>query len=219
VFKANYTSTGWTMQNRPYRFDSKTAPPAPPNVLFDGTRLGLEAAMITTLSIAIPAGLHGGLSSCLGYFIRFSEIAKAEPKAFALGSFFWLSMAGILVLCMATFFGIAIPTMLYTMGLVRFSLFWLRKRWDRDKLANAIAGGILGLLFGTPCTVLVMLLVDMRFSLSLYAQLLRWPALLTIDGIVLLWFTLLPVVNIIGGVRSGIKIGEIVDNVKMHWFF
>jgi hypothetical protein len=207
------------MQNTPYRFDSRTAPPAPPNVLFDGTRLGLEATMITTLSIAIPAGLHSGFSTTLGYFIRFSEIAKANPKAFALGPFFWGSLAGILVLCMAMFFGTAIPSMLYTMGLVRFSLFWLRKRWDRDKLANAIAGGILGLLFGTPCTVLVMLLIDMQFSISLYGELLRWPAVLTIDSIVLLWFTLLPLINIIGGVRSGLKIAEIIDNVKMHWFY
>ena len=207
------------MQNTPYRFDSRTAPPAPPNALFDGTRLGLEAAMITVLAIAIPAGLHIGLSSNLGFFIRYSEAADVVPKAFALGSFIWTSLAGILVLSMALFFGIAIPTMLYTMGLVQFSLFWLRKRWDRDKVANGIAGGILGLLFGTPCTAMVMLLVDMRPSGALYAELMRWPAILTIDGIVLLWFTLLPVINIIGGVRSGLKIAEIVENVKMHWFF
>jgi hypothetical protein len=175
--------------------------------------------MVTTLGIAIPAGLHSGLSANLGFFIRYAEAAGMAPNAFAWWPFIWTSLAGVLVLSMALFFGIAIPTMLYTMGLVRFSLFWLRKRWDRDKLANGIAGGILGLLFGTPCTALVMLLVDMRLSGALYAALLRWPAILTIDGIVVVWFTLLPLINIIGGVRSGLKIGEIAENVKMHWLF
>ena len=207
------------MKNTSYRYNSRSAPPAPPNVLFDGTRLGLEATMITALSIAIPAGLHSGLSANLGFFIRYAEAVGMEPKAFALGPFIWASLAGVLVLCMALFFGIAIPTMFYTMGLVQFSLFWLRKRWERDKLATAIVGGILGLLFGTPCTVLVMLLIDMRLYGSLYAELMRWPAILTVDGIVLLWFTLLPAINVIGGVRSGLKIGEIAENVKMHWFF
>jgi hypothetical protein len=207
------------MQNTPYRYDSRTSPPAPPNVLFDGTRLGLEATMVTVLGIGIPAALHSALSANLGFFIRLGEVAGVAPKAFSLGSFFWLTLAAVLVLSMALFFGMAIPSMLYTMGLVRFSLFWLRKRWDHDKLANAIAGGILGLVFGTPCTVVVMLLVDMQLSLSLFGELLRWPAILTIDGIILVWFTLLPVVNIIGGVRSGLKIAEIVENVKMYWVF
>lgn len=207
------------MQNTPYRYDSRTAPPSPPNVFFDGTRLGLEATMITSLSIAIPAGLHSGLSSNLGFFTRYADVAAVVPRAFTVGSFIWASLGGMLVLCMAMFFGTAIPTMLYTMGLVQFSLFWLRKRWKRDKLANAIAGGILGLLFGAPCSLLVMLLTDMRFSPLLYLELLRWPAILTIDGIVLLWFTLLPVINIIGGVRSGLKIGGIAETVKMNWFF
>jgi hypothetical protein len=59
----------------------------------------------------------------------------------------------------------------------------------------------------------------MRFTPSLYAELLRWPAILTIDGIALVWFSLLPLLNAIGGVRSGLKIAEIVENVKMHWFY
>jgi hypothetical protein len=207
------------MQNTPYRYDDRTAPPSPPNVLFDGTRLGLEATMLSALCIAIPAGLHVGLSANLGYFIRHAEVLTVEARAFALGSFLFSSLGGMLVLCMALFFGIAIPTMLYTMGLVSFSLFWLRKRWGRDKLANAVAGGILGFLFGTPCTVLVMLLIDMRPSASLYAEVMRWPSILTIDAIVLVWFILLPLINAIGGVRSGFKIAGIIENLKMYWIY
>jgi hypothetical protein len=207
------------MRNTPYRHNDRTASPSPPNVLFDGTRLGLEATMISALCIAIPAGLHSGLSATLGYFIRNTDALAVEAKAFTLGPFIFSSLAGVLILCMMMFFGIAIPTMLYSMGLVSFSLHWLRKRRGRDKLANAIAGGILGFLFGTPCTVLVMLLIDMRPSGPLYADLVRWPAILTIDAIVLLWFTLLPLINTIGGVRSGLKIAEIVENVKMYWIY
>ena len=204
------------MQNTPDRYNNRTAPP---NVLFDGTRLGLEATMITALCIAIPAGLHSGLSATLGYFTRYAELLAVEAKSFALGSFIFSSLAGVLVMCMMLFFGIAIPTMLYTMGLVVFSLNWLKKRRGRDKLANAIVGGILGFLFGAPCTVLLLILIDMKPSGLLYAELIRWPAVLTIDAIILLWFTLLPIFNVIGGVRSGLKIAKIVENIKMYWVF
>jgi hypothetical protein len=207
------------MQNTRYQYDSRTAPPSPPNVLFDGTRLGLEATMITALSVAIPAGIQIGLSANLGYLTRLAEGVTTGGKAFTLGPFIFSSLAGILVLCMVMFFGIAIPTMFYTMGLVWFSLQWLRKRLSRDKLANAIAGGILAFLFGTPCTILVMLLTEMTPNLALYADLLRWPAILSIDAIVLIWATLTPFLNIIGGVRSGLKIAAIVENVKLYWYF
>jgi hypothetical protein len=188
-------------------------------VLFDGTRLGLEATMITALCVAIPAGLQSGLSANLGYLVRYSEGLVVGGKAFSFGSFIFSSLAGMLVLCMMMFFGIAIPTMLYTMGLVTFSLQWLRKRRGRDRLANVIVGAILALLFGTPCTVIVLLLIDMRPNGSLYVELLRWPNILSIDGIVLLWSTLTPLINIIGGIRSGLKVAEIIENVKMYWYF
>lgn len=202
-----------------YQHNDRTASPSPPNVLFDGTRLGLEATMITSLCVAIPAGLQSGLGATLGYLSRYSDGLAVEANAFSLGSFIFSSLAGMLVLCMAMFFGTAIPTMLYTMGLVSFSLRWLRKRRSRDKLANAIAGGILGFLFGMPCTALVLLLIEMQPNGSLYAELMRWPVILSIDGIILLWSTLMPFLNIIGGVRSGLKIGEIAANVKMYWYF
>ncbi len=207
------------MRDQPYRFDEQTAAPSPPNVLFDGTRLGLEATLFSGLSFAILAGLQCGISITLGYFMRIADGLPDTANPFAPGRFVAMSLFSAFILIMIFFFSAAIPTMLYTMGLVRFSLFWLRKRKGRDKLANAIAGTILAFLFGLPCSALGLLLIDVHPSPALYGELLHWPHLLSIDGMMLLWMSVLPFFNIIGGVRSGIKIGEIVEHMQMYWFF
>lgn len=207
------------MQNQSFRFDEQTAAPGPPNVLFDGTRLGLEATLLSELCFAVPAGLQCGLSITLGYFVRIADGLPDTANPFALGRFLWMSLVSAFILIMILFFSTAIPTMLYTMGLVRFSLFWLRKRKGHDKRANAIAGAILAFLFGLPCTALGLILIDIYPSLALYGELLRWPDLLSIDGMMLLWMTVLPFFGIIGGVRSGIKIGEVVERMQMYWVF
>jgi hypothetical protein len=67
--------------------------------------------------------------------------------------------------------------------------------------------------------VVVLLLIDMTPSGSLYAELLGWPNILSIDGMVLLWSTLTPFINMIGGIRSGLEIAKIIENVKMYWYF
>ena len=80
------------MRNTPYRHNDRTGPPSPPNVLFDGTRLGLEATMISTLGIAIPAGLHSGLSANLGFFIRNADALAVQARTFTLGPFIFSSL-------------------------------------------------------------------------------------------------------------------------------
>lgn len=207
------------MQNQPYRFNEGTAAPSPPNVLFDGTRLGLEATLISGLCFAIPAGLQCGLSITLGYFVRVADGLPDTADPFVLGRFFWMSLFSAFILTMILFFSTSIPTMLYTLGLVQFSLFWLRKRKGHDKRANAIAGAILGFLFGLPCTALGLMLANISPYPALYSELLRWPYILSIDGIFMLWMTALPFLGIIGGVRSGFQIGEIAERVQMYWFF
>jgi hypothetical protein len=207
------------MQEPTYRSNQTETPPSPPNVLFDGTRLGLEATMISGLSIAIPAGLHCGLSATLGYLSRYEEGLPATAKAFSVGSFIGITLLAVMALIMTVFFGSAIPTMLYTMIEVIFSLQWLKKRRGKDKLVNAIAGGILGFLFGIPCTALVMLLTNISLPNASTAELFRWPGILSIDSIVLVWSMLFPLINIIGGVRSGWQIGKIAETVQMYWFF
>lgn len=206
------------MSEQFYRFNEETAPPTPPNILFDGTRLGLEATLLNGLCFAVPAGLHCGLSITLGYFGRLADMPQiASP--FSIGRFFWMSLFSTLVLVMILFFSTAIPTMLYTMGLVRFALFWLSKRKGHDRRANAIVGGILGFLFALPCSAFGLILVDLFPPPANAITLLRWPAILTVDGILMLWMTLLPFFAVAGGVRSGIKLGQIAERVQMYWFF
>jgi|GEM_PF-6648249 len=206
------------MDEQFYRFNEQSTPPSPPNMLFDGTRLGLEATLLSGLCLAVPAGLHCGLSITLGYFARLTDMpAMADP--FSVGRFFWMSLISAFILVMILFFSMAIPTMLYTIGLVRFSLFWLRKRKGHDRRANAVMGGILAFLFALPCSAFGLIMVDIAPRPDLYIELLRWPVILTIDGLFLLWMTLLPFIAIIGGVRSGIKLGEIAERVQIYWIF
>lgn len=201
-----------------YRHNERQSPPAPPNVFFDGTRLGLEGTMIAALIVAIPAGLQSGLSATLGYLVRYAEM-PAEPKAFSFGGLIWGWLLAALPICMILFFGGAIPTMLSNMGLVAYMLRWLRKRRGKDRLAATVAGAVLGLFSGIPCSALAMLVGGISPTFSLYTTLLRWPAILSVDGIFILWLTLLPFANAIAGARSGWKIGQLIEELQIYWFF
>ena len=75
------------MNTGPHSYGSQPHIPRPPNVFFDGTRLGLEGNMLTTLALAIPSGLHISLSVMLGYAVRYAEGLPAESKPFALFGF------------------------------------------------------------------------------------------------------------------------------------
>jgi hypothetical protein len=56
--------------------------------------------------------------------------------------------------------------------------------------------------------VLFFALIDMLPSDLRYATLFRWPEILTVDSVVLLWFSLNPVTNEIAGAQIGWRLGK-----------
>lgn len=203
----------------PYRYSQQRQPPHPPSAFFDGTRLGLEGTMLATLLFAIPGGLHIALSVTLGYAIRYAEGLPPEARAFSFGAFIFASIAGIISLSMLMFFGGAIPTMAYSMGLVSFMLRWVGKRRGRDRLVSTIIGSVSGAVVGVLLSSLLLLLMDMNVSGSLYATLFSWPEILTIDGIALLWLTLLPVMHAASGAQIGWRLGKMTEELSMYYFW
>jgi hypothetical protein len=193
--------------------------PQMPNAFFDGTRLGLEATMFATLWIAIPAGLHIGLSATLGYAVRYAHGLPEETKAFAFFGFFFASLLAVIALAMAFFFGGAIPTMAYSMGLVAFMLYWLGKRRGNLKRTSIIVGSILGLLTGLLMSTAGLMLMGLRPTPGTYATMFHWPEIMTIDGIALLWFTLLPIATAAAGMQSGRKLGDQLETLTMNWYW
>jgi hypothetical protein len=181
--------------------------------------LGLEGNMLTTLTLAIPSGLHISLSVMLGYAVRYAEGLPVESKPFALFGFIFGALLAIIAMAMLLFFVLSIPTMLYSMGLIAIMLRWVGKRWPREKLASTIIGGVMGLLIGIGSTALILMLTDMPVSWALYGTLFRWPAILTIDGIILLWFTLNPLVNAIAGAQIGWRLGKQFEELSLYWFW
>ena len=203
----------------PNRYDRQSEATRPPNVFFDGTRLGLEGTMLTTLIVAGLGGMHIGLSSSLGYAVRMVEGLPEQAKPFALFGFLGISVLSFVSLAMLLFFSTSIPTMLYSMGLVYLMLRWAGKRWGREKLASTIIGAVLGLIAG----ILVMALVALIFGASLtgssYATLYRWPAILSIDGIALFWLTLYPLISTGVGAQIGWRLGKQIENMMLYWFW
>ena len=193
--------------------------PRMPSVFFDGTRLGLEGAMLATLSISIPCGLHIGLSTTLGYAMRYSEGLPAEAKPFSLFGFLLISALAAVFLSMVLFFFGAIPTMAYNMGLVALMLRLMKKVHRKEKLTAALIGSAFGLLTGLGESAIVLLLMGLHPTMSLYTTLLRWPAILSIDGISLLWFTLNPIANAVAGAQSGRRLGEQIAELTLYWFW
>lgn len=207
------------MDDRPLRYSDANTQPTLPNVFFDGTRLGLEAAMITALSIGVLSGIQVSLSSAMGYFVRYADGLPAAAHPVTLGGFVGIWLIAFLAVTMILFFGGAIPVMAYTMGLVSLMLYRLRKRRGRERLVGAIGGGLLGCLCGLPCWWLILMITDMIPNWSFYAAILRWPAIMSVDGVIGIWGVMLPLLNIIGGVRSGYKIGKMIQDVQMLWMF
>ena len=193
--------------------------PRPPNVFFDGTRLGLEGNMLATLGIGIPAGLHISLGVGLGYARRLAEELPTQAKSFTLMGFLFGAVLAIIAMTMVLFFLLAIPTMAYSMVLIALMLRWVGKRWPRQKLASTIIGSLMGLLVGLATSAIVFLLVDAVPSFSLYGAVFRWPEILTVDGIVLLWFTVSPLLNAGAGAQIGWRLGKQLDAISQYWFW
>lgn len=193
--------------------------PQPPSVFFDGTRLGLEGNMLVTLGIGIPAGLHIALSAVLGYASRLQDGLPAQAKQFTIMGFLFAAILSIIAMAMVLFFAMAIPTMIYSMVLIAFMLRWVGKRWPREKLASTIIGAVMGLIVGLASSTLIFLLVNLTPSFALYARVFHWPEILTIDGIVLLWFSLSPLVNAGAGAQIGWRLGKQLEELSQYYYW
>jgi hypothetical protein len=203
----------------PRRYNQQSQVTQPPNVFFDGTRLGLEGSMLGTLTLAGIGGLHIGLSTTLGYAVRYAEGLPDQAKPFTLFGFILTSILAFVALSMLFFFGTSIPTMAYSMGLVWGMLGWVGKRWGREKLASTLLGAALGLLTGLLLVASISLVFGARVDGAAYATLFRWPAILSIDGIVLLILTLYPLVSAGAGVQIGWRLGKHIEEMQLYWFW
>jgi hypothetical protein len=201
------------------RYNQQDEATRPPNVFFDGTRLGLEGSMLSTLVIAGLGGLHIGLSVTLGYAVRIAQGLPDQAKPFALFGFVFASIFAALALAMVLFFGTSIPTMAYSMVLVWAMLRWVGKRWGRDKLASTLFGGVLGLLNGLLIVAVVALIFGTQVDGAAYVRLFRWPAILSVDGIVLVILTLFPLVSTGAGVQIGWRLGKHIEEMQLYWFW
>jgi hypothetical protein len=175
--------------------------------------------MLTTLAIAIPSGLHIALSVILGYAVRLEEGLPPGPKDFAFMGFILIAIVALIAMSMVLFFLLAIPTMAYSMAMVFFMLRWAGKRLRKERLTSTIIGSVMGLIVGVLSSALLFLLMDFRPTGSLYATVLRWPEILTIDGIVLLWFSLNPLFNAIAGAQIGWRLGKLIEEMTLYWFW
>lgn len=207
------------MAQGPYRYGQQQQPAQPPSVFFDGTRLGLEGSMLSTLVVAGLGGLHIGLSAVLGYLIRLEDGLPAEAKQFTFFSFLFISLLAMVALAMVLFFASAIPTMVYAMSLVAGMLRWVGKRWPKVRLWSTVFGALGGLLVGLALSGLGLLLFNLDMGSGLYARLFSWPEVLSIDGIVLLWLTLYPVTSVVGGAQIGWRLGKQLDELSLYWFW
>ena len=66
---------------------------------------------------------------------------------------------------------------------------------------------------------IILALLSLRPSWASYATLFRWPAILTIDAIALLWFTLNPFVHAFSGAQIGRRLGKQLEDMTMYWFW
>jgi hypothetical protein len=203
----------------PYRYDEQSEATRPPNVFFDGTRLGLEGGMLSTLIIAGLGGLYIGLSTTLGYAVRYADGLPDQAKPFAFFGFFFTSILAFLALAMLLFFGTSIPTMAYSMALVWGMLRWVGKRWGREKLVSTLFGAALGLLTGLLSAAMASVVLGVRVDGMAYFTLFRWPAILSVDGIVLLLLTLYPLTSAGAGVQIGWRLGKHLEEMQLYWFW
>jgi hypothetical protein len=195
-----------------------SGPPAPPSPFFDGTRLGLEGTMLSTLAIGIPAGLQIALSVVLGYAIRLDRFPE-QSKTFSAVGFIFISILAVVAMAMVLFFLLAIPTMIYSVILVAAMLRWMRLFRGKEKVVPTIVGAILGFLTGVGTSAVIFLLSSVDPAPATYVAVFRWPQILSIDGIILLWFTLSPLINAVAGGQIGWRLGMILDQMTMYWYF
>jgi hypothetical protein len=207
------------MDLEPRRYNQQNEAMRPPGVFFDGTRLGLEGSMLSTLIIAGLGGLQIGLSITLGYAVRYADGLPDQAKPFALFGFLFASILAFIALAMLLFFGTSIPTMAYSMALVWGMLRWVGKRWGREKLASTLLGAGLGLLTGVLIVAVMSLIFGARIDGAAYVRLFRWPAILSVDGIVLLLLTLYPLVSAGAGVQIGWRLGKHIEEMQLYWFW
>jgi hypothetical protein len=175
--------------------------------------------MLATMVVAGLGGLHIGLSSVLGFLVRYEQGLPVEAKPFALVSFLFVSALAMVALAMALFFGSAIPTMAYSMALVAGMLRWIGKRWPKVRLWSTVFGAVAGLLVGAGLSALGVLLFQLRIGFVVYARFFAWPAILSIDGIALLWLTVYPVVSVIAGGQLGWRLGKQLDELSLYYYW
>jgi hypothetical protein len=206
------------MGRGPYQYSQQQQPGQPPNVFFDGTRLGLEGALLAALVSAGLSGVHIGLSAVLGYLVRYADGLPTEADPFALFTFLLVSLLATIAVAMLCFFGSAIPTMVYAMVLVAGMLRWVGKRLPKVKLWSTVFGAVCGLPVGLGLAALVVLIFGLDLGWAVYARFFSWPALMSIDGIALLWVTLCPVVSALVGAQVGWRLGKQLDELSLYWF-
>jgi hypothetical protein len=194
-------------------------PPQPPSAFFDGTRLGLEGSMLATLIVAIPAGVHIALAATLGYAVRYVDGLPAQANPFSLSGFIFAWLLAIIALAMLGFFVGSIPTMGYSVVLVVVMLRWVGKRRGREKLVSTIAGSVCGLLTGGLESAAGFLLMNLTPSAAAFAMLFRWPAIMSVDGIALLWLTVNTLANAIAGAQIGFRLGKQLEELTMYYFW
>jgi hypothetical protein len=109
--------------------------------------------------------------------------------------------------------------MAYAMGLVSGMLRWVGKRWPKVRLWSTVFGAVCGLLAGATLSALGLLLFGLELAPAVYARLLSWPAVLSIDGIAILWLTFYPAISAVGGAQIGWRLGKQLDELSLYWFW
>jgi hypothetical protein len=190
--------------------------------------------MLSALVVGVLAGVHSGLSAAMGYAVRAEAQPTAQATSFAAGRFLLVTVLVAFALATLLFFAKAIPAMGSDMVLIAWMLRRMgkgrRKRTGApgrpgasggglgEKQFSTIAGGILALIVGLGETALGMLLTGLWPSGGRYSTLLRWPAILSIDGIALLWLTLNPLIDALAGAQAGYKLGQQVQETMLYWY-
>jgi hypothetical protein len=63
------------------------------------------------------------------------------------------------------------------------------------------------------------LLFDLELTVAGYSRFLAWPAVLSIDGIALVWLTFYPIVSAFAGAQAGWRLGKQLDELSLYWFW
>jgi hypothetical protein len=63
------------------------------------------------------------------------------------------------------------------------------------------------------------MLMNFAPSAHVYALLFRWPAIMSIDGIALLWLTVNPLANAVAGAQIGFRLGKQLEELTTFYFW